>query len=428
MSTTGSHDSVRLFAEALAVVSNSGGCGEAELLSALKSAHSLKRLLERVEVEAVAELGRRGTFARYGNRKPETALRDLTGVEYGPAVQLVTAAQSVTEQVGPQGETLPPVLPATAVAFTAGRFGVQQVAVAANLMSSPAAQRLAPQVRVAVEAEIARLAGECGPRKLRSLGAEVIAGADRDDSDSESEPQVNELRIIPFPGGGGKIEATFTDPVRFNQILAVIDAKSAPLTKDDTRATPERQADALADVCGFVAEHGDGKVLPDGMARRPQVSLIAEVKDLENRVSAGCLAFGGIASPGELRRICCDAAVIPIVMNGASQPLDVGTRQRTIPPAIRWAVEARDRGCAHPGCDRPPSWSEVHHIKHWADGGPTALWNLTMLCKVHHRGVHDGGWIIRMASDGLPEFIPPEWLDAAQTPRRNPRPDLVGVS
>ncbi len=83
MSTTGSHDSVRLFTEALAVLSNSGDASEDQLLSTVKSAHSLKRLLERVEVEAVAELGRRGTFSRLGNRKPETALRDLTGIEYG---------------------------------------------------------------------------------------------------------------------------------------------------------------------------------------------------------------------------------------------------------------------------------------------------------------------------------------------------------
>jgi uncharacterized protein DUF222/HNH endonuclease len=427
MSTTSSRDSERLFTEALAVLANSGGSSEEQLLSALKAAHSLKRLLERVEVEAVAELGRRGTFARYGNRKPETALRDLTGVEYGPAVQLVSAAQAVAGQVDAQGESVPPVLPATAAGFAAGAFGVQQVAVAAGLMGSPVAQRLTAEARVEVEAEIARLASECGPRKLRALGVEVIARADRDGSDEEAEPQVNELRIIPFPGGGGKIKATFTDPVRFNQVLAVIDAKSAPLTKDDTRTTPERQADALVDVCGFVAEHGDGKVLPDGVARRPQVALIAQVTDLENRVSAGCLTFGGIASAAELRRICCDAAVIPVVMNGDSQPLDVGARQRTIPPAIRWAVEARDRGCAHPGCDRPPSWSEVHHIKHWADGGPTAVGNLVMLCKVHHRGVHEGDWIIRMGSDGLPEFIPPEWVDSTRTPRRNPRANLVGV-
>ncbi len=228
MPTIGSHDSVRLFTEALAVLSNSGETSGDQLLSAVKSAHSLKRLLERVEVEAVAELGRRATFSRYKNRKPETALRDLTGVEYGPSIQLVTAANAVGSQVGPQGESLPPVLPATAAAFSAGRFGVQQVAVAASLMGSPAAQRLTPQAQVEVEAEIARLAGECGPRKLRSLGVEVIAHADRDAADAEPEPQVNELRITSFPGGGGRIEATFTDPVRFNQILAVIDAKSAP--------------------------------------------------------------------------------------------------------------------------------------------------------------------------------------------------------
>jgi 5-methylcytosine-specific restriction protein A len=85
-----------------------------------------------------------------------------------------------------------------------------------------------------------------------------------------------------------------------------------------------------------------------------------------------------------LRMLCCDAQVIPIVLNGAGQPLDVGRATRTIPDGLRRAVTARDRGCAHPGCDRPPSWSEIHHIREWARGGATRLDNLVMLCKVHH--------------------------------------------
>ena len=69
--------------------------------------------------------------------------------------------------------------------------------------------------------------------------------------------------------------------------------------------------------------------------------------------------------------------VVPIVMNGAGQPLDVGRRTRVIPEGLRRAVAARDRGCAHPGCDRTASWCEIHHAKPWEHGGETKLSNLT---------------------------------------------------
>ena len=115
--------------------------------------------------------------------------------------------------------------------------------------------------------------------------------------------------------------------------------------------------------------------------------------------------------------LCCDAAVVPIVMNGCGQPLDVGRATRTIPDGLRRAVAARDRGCAHPGCDRPPSWCECHHVVPWERGGETTLSNLAMLCRMHHRQVPFSDWIVRIR-DGLPEFIPPRWIDASRTPRR----------
>jgi hypothetical protein len=89
-----------------------------------------------------------------------------------------------------------------------------------------------------------------------------------------------------------------------------------------------------------------------------------------------------------------------VITDGASQPLDVGRRTRTIPPAIRTALVVRDRGCAFPGCDRPPSWTDAHHREHWADGGPTSLDNLVLLCRTHHRAVHEGGWQLIHDPDG----------------------------
>jgi 5-methylcytosine-specific restriction protein A len=241
-------------------------------------------------------------------------------------------------------------------------------------------------MRGEVEAKIAAVADESTPTELRRFGTELIQSLDTRDPDPDApEPvQVNELRITPLPGGGGLINGRFEDPVRFTTFLAVIDAKSAPLTAHDQRSTAERQADALADVCGYVAEHGDTSILPSSGGYRPQVLLTIAVDNLADRADAGCLAFGGTPSPGELRRACCDANVIPIVMNGASQPLDVGHSRRTIPAGLRAAVTVRDGGCAHPGCDRSAAWAEIHHIREWARGGETKLSNLVMVCKVHH--------------------------------------------
>jgi hypothetical protein len=120
------------------------------------------------------------------------------------------------------------------------------------------------------------------------------------------------------------------------------------------------------------------------------------------------------------RRLACDAQIIPAVLGSTGEVLDVGRAKQAIPVSIRRAVTLRDRGCAFPGCDRPPARCECHHIEHWSDGGETKLPNLVMLCGSHHRILHNTAWEVRIAEDQLPEFIPPDWLDPERTPRRNP--------
>ena len=90
----------------------------------------------------------------------------------------------------------------------------------------------------------------------------------------------------------------------------------------------------------------------------------------------------------------------------APVPLSVGRATRTIPGAIRTALSLRDQGCRFPGCDRPPAWTDGHHVIHWSDGGPTELGNLVSLCRMHHRRVHEEGWRIHMA-DGIAVVEPP---------------------
>ncbi|WP_261576578.1 HNH endonuclease signature motif containing protein, partial [Frankia gtarii] len=107
------------------------------------------------------------------------------------------------------------------------------------------------------------------------------------------------------------------------------------------------------------------------------------------------LTIWGLPLPRSvLARLSCDAEISRIILDPAGIPLDVGRSTRVVPPQLRRALVARDRGCSFPGCDRPPSWCEAHHVTHWTHGGVTALHNLTLLCGHHHRQVHHDGWTI----------------------------------
>jgi hypothetical protein len=111
--------------------------------------------------------------------------------------------------------------------------------------------------------------------------------------------------------------------------------------------------------------------------------------------------FTGSIHTSDVRRLLCDAAVSRVVTGPDSLPLDVGRSRRTIPPAIRRAVIARDGGCRFPGCDRPPGWCQIHHVVHWLDGGRTAVVNLLPFCDHHHHVIHQRDWIVKFDGHDL---------------------------
>ena len=106
---------------------------------------------------------------------------------------------------------------------------------------------------------------------------------------------------------------------------------------------------------------------------------------------AGLLDTGADLSPAAARRLACDADILPAVLGGESELLDVGRSKRLFTGPLRWAVQHRDRHCLHPGCFRPPRWCDVHHVVPWHQGGSTSLANAALLCGVHHRLYDDGG-------------------------------------
>jgi hypothetical protein len=188
----------------------------------------------------------------------------------------------------------------------------------------------------------------------------------------------------------------------------------------DPRSPARRRADALVELSEQALNRGD---LPTVAGERPRVTVAIGLDDLRDGTGHGTLNTGAPISVETARRIACDASVIPIVLGSDSEPLDVGRASRTIPIGIRRAVVARDVGCVHLDCDATVQRCEVHHVRHWANGGATAVNNLVLLCPHHHWTIHHDNWQITFIQ-GIPHVIPPPLLDPQQQPRRNTRHHL----
>jgi len=174
--------------------------------------------------------------------------------------------------------------------------------------------------------------------------------------------------------------------------------------KGDTRTPEQRLADGLVERCQ--AEIGPGH--PDGAGPRPQLIIKASRDTLAGigGAPAGEVEWGGTLPAETVRRLACDSAVTRITGLGELEQ-EVTHAGRSIPPATRRAMVARDHRCVFPGCDRPTPWCDGHHLVHWADGGPTKLENLGLVCRTHHRKVHEEGWKLRREKDGRWIATPP---------------------
>jgi len=415
----------RLLLQAVDALGEAAGLGsDAELMSVLTMCEGATRRLDRVTVDALAALERRGVFAERGYKSASAALSDLLGWERFEARRRVVVAEQVTPRGGLDGTPLPARLPATAKVFATGATSLRHVETIARVLGTDAAARLSPERRAGAEQQLAAKADVYTPSDLLAWGTKLVEALDQDGEEPDDRPpaRVNELRLTRLPSGGGKLKGRFDDAAMFDAIATLVDAHAAPRTGADDRTPAQRQAEALADACGWVLDHADSTALPSTGGRRPQLNVLVGLADLEQRARAACLDFGGRLSPAALRMLACDAAVVPVVLGGAGQPLDVGRATRTIPEGLRRAVTARDRGCAR--CGRPPSWCEVHHVLPWEHGGETKLANLVMLCRVCHRLVHHAGWDVHLVS-GPVEFVPPVWIDPQRRPRRRPPPITV---
>ena len=187
----------------------------------------------------------------------------------------------------------------------------------------------------------------------------------------------------------------------------------------DERTATQRRADALVELCDRVMREG---TLPAQGGQPTQLVITTRLETIRDGLGVAGDDSGAPLSANTVRRMACDAAILPAVLNGGGQVLDVGRTRRLFTGPLRRALAIRDRGCAFPGCDRPVRWTDGHHIISWLNGGTTDVDNGVLVCRVHHGLVHDAnGWQVRLGTDKLPEFIPPPWIDPDQRPLRNTR-------
>jgi hypothetical protein len=214
------------------------------------------------------------------------------------------------------------------------------------------------------------------------------------------------LHVSPTVFGMVRIDGDL-DPETGETVLTAlrscVDADARVRDVEDRRTPPQRRADALGEIC---RQWLDSLDRPEVAGERPHMTITMDLETLAGRADRAEMDHTGPTTAETARLVACDASISRMVMKGASEPLDVGRRTPVVPAAMRRAVVARDRHCRFPGCDRPHTWCDAHHVVHWADGGTTALPNLVLLCRRHHRLVH-AGFGMKIA-DGRPIFRRPE--------------------
>jgi hypothetical protein len=206
------------------------------------------------------------------------------------------------------------------------------------------------------------------------------------DLDMEVELARRGLSVSQTMGGMGRVDGWLTPTAR-EAFETLLDAFMPPPRPDDPRTPRQRRHDALEDLSRAWLEHGDTPVVG---GEKPHISVIADMPAL--RGIAGGLhetLNGDILDIDTLRMVACDCSVSRIVFGPDSEILDIGRKARVWTAAQRRAIIARDRHCTwEGGCDRSPRWCDIHHVDHWADGGPTSVEKGKLLCRFHHTLEH----------------------------------------
>jgi hypothetical protein len=290
-------------------------------------------------------------------------------------------------------------LPEVEAAFAAGELTAAHVAVVTAAVT-PARVAVAERHGIPLAETDRVLAGAArslGPEDTAKAVRRWVAGVDPDGSLADGADVDRRLTLAVSLNGRVHLSGHL-DPVGAETVHAALEAvMNGDRPAGDLRSHAERQGHAFVEVCRRALVAGD---LPEVRGERPQVRVVIDWQSLSAArtaagVAPGELPFAGPVTPETARRLACDANVVRVITGPDGLPLDVGRAQRTASVAIRRSIEQRDGHCVFAGCTVPAAWCDVHHVIHWAYGGPTSCENGALLCERHHTSVHEGGFTVR---------------------------------
>ncbi len=387
--------------------------GLPELAQNLVEIMTQMRKLHSSALTVISELEQSDVARVAGYSSLGALLSDLVRITPRRASRLIAQAGLVAEVLTPTGHVTPAALPLVRDALQDGALDSDHVdAIAETVKKIPA---WAPgDTAEIVEKHLVETARMAHSSVVRSHGETLLARIDPDGDqpadEALAEPK-NVFRSRRDQAGWVHFVGTI-EPETAEELDAMLGALAKPDGPSDDRHPTQRLGDAFCDVIHHAV---DSPELPARGGEKPHLNATMDYTHLLAGVGTATLEGGALLSAAAARRIACDCGVVPVVLNGASVPLDVGRTRRLVTPKQRVALNTRDKGCAFPNCGRPARWSDAHHIQHWLDGGPTDLNNLVLLCRRHHRMIHHSEWEVRMNNIGLPEFIPPRWIDPNAT-------------
>lgn len=353
----------------------------------------LERAAGAVEAELArraAEIDRRGSFRRDGYLSISSWLAHRFRMAFSAATQLVRLARALEH------------MPGTRKALADGEISRSAAAILV------AASDADPDEFSAVEETLVETARILGMRDLKRAVAHWRDAIDqrRAEEDAEHAFQLRRLHVSPTLQGMVRVDGDLdpeTGQVLITALRSVLDAEER-MPGADGRTFAQRRADALGEICQSWLDSTDRPLVS---GERPHVTITVDLEALEGRSGFRCeLGDAGTITPEAARRWACDASIARVITNGRSEPLEVGRRTPVVPASMRRAVVVRDGGCRFPGCDRPHTWCDAHHVRHWADGGPTSLSNLVLLCRPHHRLIHQRFGMEML--QGRPVFLRPD--------------------
>ena len=346
---------------------------EAESLSELPDVRmeedfdELQRAGERLEVERLrrlAEIDRRRLYERDGFLSAAAWLVSRYRLAWGSAREMVRLARSLED------------MPETRRAFHGGDISSSAVRVLVR------ARDAEPEAFRGFESHLVEAARLHPVEDLKRVAAYWRDAVDRAHPEEIAERRYGRRRLhasMTFMGMvrlDGDLDPETGETV-LTALRAVQDAEARGDAEKDRRSPAQRRADALGEVCRQFLDREDR---PSVAGERPHLTVTVDAGVLKGgAVTGGNLEEAGALTGESVRRLACDASITRVVMAGGSEPLDVGRRTQVVPPAMRRAVVVRDGHCRFPGCDRPRSWCDAHHVVHWAEGA-SRLFRISCSC------------------------------------------------